>query len=483
MELYKIVNQLTETEFNELYVGFTDNKADKSASFLKFIRKNPENPEKEFLAEYDISPSAFYVLKSRLNQKVEEFLMHRLGDKNLDIIGRVYKANEKVFDNSRQISIGALNRLERELLRLDFPHGLMIIYKLLQNLNNFDAETYNYYNSQYKKQVAYTLAVDNANDLLMLFFRHFDNFLLSRKEEDFQAILRVIEKLENINNLYDSHRLYIYKSIVHLYGIIFLEITDEPRCELETAEVIFEKVFNILNIYEDEPVYHHIHLLFDFLRYEHSVIQKNEKAKMFFEVLEYKIEELLLGYHMNAQTSLFLHSILRHHVKNHTEKQLQYDVENYLSSIQVEIYRPTFYINYHLFLAKVSFINGDYAKSNKLLFGLRNTLSFRKYTYADLEVKFLLAIGYIIVKENELADQLMKSIQRQLRNEDDSFYPNCRTLFKILTVASGSRTNTRKKNLQTLIPQWKELNTGRYKMLESIDMEKVFLAVLEDNEV
>ena len=73
MDLYKIISQLTEEEFTDIYNTFTANKADKSAAFLKIIRENPETPDKQFLGEFDITPSAFYVLKSRLNQKNRDF--------------------------------------------------------------------------------------------------------------------------------------------------------------------------------------------------------------------------------------------------------------------------------------------------------------------------------------------------------------------------------------------------------------------------
>lgn len=479
MELYTIVNQLTDKEFDELYKTFEDSKADKSAAFLKIIRKNPVNPEKEFLQQFDISASAFYVLKSRLNQKVEEFLMNRLGDKNLDVISRVIKANEKVFENSRQMSVGALNKLEKELIRLDFPSGLMIVYKLLQNLHCFDAEQSQYYHSQYKKQVAYTLAIDNANDIVMQFFKLFDSYCLSRKEEEFQQILRLMEKIDNLCHLYDSHRLLIYRSIVHLYAIIFLDITDEPRCELESAENLFEVSINTLNLYPEEPIYQHLHILFNFLRFSYYERKHLDKSQIYFEILDYKIEEMITGFHLNAQLGLFLFSKIRYHQRNNTLGKLLQDVENYLSNFSVDTYRPTNYIFYQMFLAETYFVNKQYQRSNKILFGLRNTLSFRKYQHVDLEIKFLLAIGYIMTKEWELADQLMKTIQRQLRNEEDARYEHCKTLNKILTVASGNRSTTRKKNLEKLVPLWKEQNVGRYAMLSEIDIASVFLKELD----
>lgn len=480
MDLYKIINQLTVQEFDELYKTFADSKADKSATFLKIIRQNSTSPEKEFLQHFDVSASAFYVLKSRLNQKVEEFLMNRLGDKNLDVISRVIKANEKVFENSRQMSIGALNKLEKELIRLDFPSGLMIVYKLLQNLHCFDADESQYYHAQYKKQVAFTLAIDNANDLLMQFFKLFDSYLLSRKEEEFQQILRLMEKIENLCNLYDSHRLLIYRSIIHLYGIIFLNITNEARCELESAENLFDKTFNTLNLYPEEPIYQHLHLMFNFLRYSYFEKHQLDKAQMYFEILDFKIEELITGFHLNAQLALFLFSKIRYHQRNHTQGKLQQDVEHYLSNINIDIYRPANYIFYQMFLAETYFVNKQYQRANKVLFGLRNTMSFRKYQHVDLEIKFLLAIGYVMTKEWELADQLMKTIQRQLRSEEDTKYEHCRTLNKILTVAAGNRSSTRRKNLEKLVPLWKQQNVGRYAMLKEIDIETVFLKELDE---
>lgn len=475
MELYKIVNQLTEPEFKELLAGFTTNKADKSAAFLKMIRTNSSSPDKDFLNKHpEVSASAFYVLKSRLNQKVEAFLLNRVGDPNLDIISRVLKANETIFENSRSISIAALNKLDRELVRLDFPYGLMIVYKLMQNLHAFDEDNYTYFGSQYNKQVAYFLAMDKASDMLVQFFKSFDLYLLSRKDEDLSRMLRIMEKIDNLCNLYDSHRLYIFKAVIHLYGKLFIELSADLRCELEKTEVIFEKAFDILNRYPEDPFYKNIHLLFDYLRYAYLEKEQKEKSKIYYEILDYKIEELLTRYHHNANTSLFLFSKIRYHIRNNTPQKLLFDVEHYLSNIELDQYRPSFYINYQLFLAYTYFLNKNYTKSNRILYTLRNSISFRKYVHADLEIKFMLAVGYCMAQDLELANQLIMSLQRQLRVDNTGKYEHCKVLLKILTVAVGSRSSTRKKNLEKLIPQWREENVGKYVILPDLDLADIF---------
>ena len=292
MDLYKIINQLTEEEFQEIYTTFTANKADKSAAFLKIIRDHPESPDKQFLDEFDISPSAFYVLKSRLNQKVEAFLLNRVGDSDLHVMRRVLNVNDLVFNNPREISVAALRKLEKELVKFDFPFGLMIVYKELQNLHAFD-ENHTYYKSRYNQQVAYAVAMDKAVDLVVQFFRAFDSFYLARKDKDHAEMIRTMEKIDNLNNLYDSHRLYMFKTVIHIFAKLFVEIPPTIRCEVENLETMFDKAFEILEEYKDDAFYLNINILFNFLRF--TYYEQNgtlDKSKIYFEILDYKIEEL-----------------------------------------------------------------------------------------------------------------------------------------------------------------------------------------------
>ena len=475
MDLYKIISQLTDEEFTEIYTTFTANKADKSAAFLKIIRENPESPDKEFLQKFDISPSAFYVLKSRLNQKIEAFLLNRVGDSNLHVMRRVLNVNDLVFNNPREISVAALRKLEKELLKFDFPYGLMIVYKELQNLHAFD-ENHTYYKSRYNQQVAYAVAMDKAVDLVVQFFRSYDSFFLSRKEKDFTDMIRQMEKIDNLNNLYESHRLYIFKAIIHIFAKLFIEIPDTIRCEVEDVEAMFEKSFEILGEYKDDAFYLNINILFNFLRfvyYDNNNIR--DKSKIYFEILDYKIEELMTRYHFNANTSLFLYRKLRYHIRTNTVEQLIKDVDNYISQIEIEPYRLAFFVNFHQFMAYSHFVGKNYKKAARILYNLRNEVNLRKHVHMDLEVKFFLALTYVVMEDFDLANQLILSLQRQLRKPTMARYEHAKVLLKILSVALGGKPRTRIKNLQINIEKWKELNRGRYAILTELDLEKLFI--------
>jgi len=476
MDLYKIVSQLTSDEFDEIHTNLTVNRAEKTAAFLQIIRNNPITPDKEFLEEFDITAAAFYVLKSRLNQKIETYLLNRMGDPNLQLVQRVLNVNDLEFNNPREISVAALRRLERELLNFDFPFGLMIVYKELQNLHAFDEDNYTYFKSRYNQQVAYAVAMDKGVDLVVQFFRAFDNYYMGRKERDHQEMIRVMEKVDNLNNLYDSHRLYIFKCIIHLFAKLFITIPSTIRCELEDAEAMFDRSFEILGNYKDDNLYQHLNILFNFLRftyYERN--QMRDKSKVFFEILDYKIEEMLTRYHLNANTSLFLNQKLNYHRRNDTIDQLIKDIEDFLGDIDLDPYRLSFFVNYHMFLAHAYFAAGNYKKTSRILFNLRQEVNLRKFPHVELEVKFFLALSYVMMQDFDLANQLILSLQRQLRKATMARYEHAKKLLKVLNIALGGKPRTRAKNLRSNIDAWKESNVGAFALLQDIDLEGLFL--------
>ena len=475
MELYKIINQLTEEEFQEIYTNFMANKAEKTAAFLQIIRGNPDSPDKEFLDKFDVTPAAFYVLKSRLNQKIETFLLNRLGDPNLHVMRKVQNVNDLVFNNTREISVAALRKLEKELLIFDFPYGLMIVYKALQNLHAFD-ENYTYYRSRYNQQVAYALAMDKAQDLVVNFFRSYDNFYLTRKDKDHNAMVRIMEEIDNVNNIKESHRLSIFKYIVHIFARLFIEIPETIRCEVEDSEVMFDKAFEILEEYKEDTFYANLNILFNFLRYVYYDKKEiHDKSKIYFEILDYKIEELLTRNYFNSNTSEFLFHKLNYHRRTGTMDQMISDVENYIQQIEVEPYRLSYYVNYYMFLAHAYFVTGKYKKVTRILYILRNEVNLRKHLHTDLEVKFFLALGYVMVKDFDLANQLILSLQRQLRKTTMHMYEHAKILIKILNLALGGKPRTRRRNLETNITKWKEENVGKYALLHYIDMEETLM--------
>jgi hypothetical protein len=313
--------------------------------------------------------------------------------------------------------------------------------------------------------------------MAMQFFRAFDNYVLGRNDKDLNTMVRIMEKLDNLNNLYQSHRIYVYKCLTHLIGKLFIEIPDSMRCEIESTEEMFSKCFHILSEYQDDTFYQNVNILFNFLRFvDFHERGMADKSKIIYEVLDYKIEELLTRYHFNANTSLFLAFKIDYHCQTHTLPALHKDVEQFIGNIEVESSRVSFYYNYQMFLAYTAFLSREYKKAAKILYHLRNEVNLRKHTHVDLESKFFLALCYVMVEDYDLANQIVLSLQRQLRKKQfEDRYEHTKYLLKILNVALGGKPRTKAKNLMANIDKWKETNKGRFAMLSVVDLQEALL--------
>ena len=471
--LYKVIKQLSEEEFEDFYQNLTDNKADKSALFLKTIRTS-ENPVEDFLEKQDISASAFYVLKSRLNQKIEGFLLHRLGDPNLEVIHKVFNIFDLLFESPREIAITTLKRMEKTMLEMDNPMGLVPVYRAFKMLYSDDEEQYNEYDRQYNQAVAYNLANDKAIDTVSSFFRAYDKYYLGRKEEDFEELVRLVEKVDNINNLYDSPRLYLLKSLVHLYGRRFLELPERVKEIMEEEEFVFDKCFQIIENSPKDLLFKHMNLMFDFLRlsYYYDGEGYDNQARIYFDLLDFKIEELLTGFNLGMDCSRILFYKLDKHLQEGTIDQLTEDNETYLINIRIETERQVNFLNYQFYLAYTAFYNQRYDESARILYRLRNDLNLRKHYHMDVELKLFLALSYVLMNEYDLANQLILSLQRQLKKDEFKDYEHARVFLKILSNRLGGSWTPRKtEQLKELISSYAEMNTGNRAILPYLQLE------------
>ena len=67
------------------------------------------------MTELDVNANAYYTLRSRLNLKIEEFLMGQLESPRTDVLRKVANINEVLFTKKKAISVATLKKLEKEV--------------------------------------------------------------------------------------------------------------------------------------------------------------------------------------------------------------------------------------------------------------------------------------------------------------------------------------------------------------------------------
>ena len=294
-KLKNIIKQLSEKDFNSIYESLLTSSAEKSAHLLKALRERSVS-DTRIMADLEVNTNAYYTLRSRLNLKIEEYLMQQMESPRADVLRKVANINEVVFTKKRTIAIATLKKLEKELIDYDLSNELTVVYKSLKKLH-INSPDYFQYSQLYNRHVAYMLALDKAEDLLADYFKKYGSYLLTADDSEKLGLSLLMREMQNVANLYESHRLYVYKSIMQIFHKLFVEPDESAHVESESIEDTFDKIQKIFNSYGLDSIYYHLNLVIEFLKLEYynyyKVFRESEK---YFEEVNDAAGNLLTNY-------------------------------------------------------------------------------------------------------------------------------------------------------------------------------------------
>ena len=218
-KLKNLIKQLSEEDYTSILISLEESSADKSSYLLRAMRERQLSDNK-VMVELGVNTNAYYTLRSRLNQKIEEYLLQQMESPRTDILRKVANINEIIFTKKKAIAVATLKKLEKELLDYDLSNELTIVYKSLKKLN-INSPDYYSYSQSYNKHVAYMLAMDKAEDLLADYFKKYGNYTLNGDESEKMELDILSKEMNNVCTLYQSHRLYVYQSCMSIFHKLF----------------------------------------------------------------------------------------------------------------------------------------------------------------------------------------------------------------------------------------------------------------------
>jgi len=414
-KLQSIIKELTDSDYKAIYDSLMESNAEKSAYLLKSMREY-HVPDKKIMDELGVNTSAYYTLRSRLNQRIEEFLLQELENPRTDILRKVANINEILFTKKKTIAIATLKKLERELLDYDLSNELTIVYKSLKKLHINAGDSFSF-SQAYNKHVAYTLAIDKSEDLLAEYFKKYGAYVMEGHgpRSDLELIL-LNKEMNNVCSLYESHRLYVYLSCITIFHRLFIEPEESLDMDLEPIEDILTNVENIISLYQLDSIYYHLRMVFDFLRleyYNHYKVYR--KAEEYYETVNETISQLMSNYSLYIFPAQFLITKILRHVRMGTEDEMYEENDGLFHDFESDTNDIPNHLIYTTYRALSCYYVKNYEKAAKWINRLLNEVSFKKFHMGQLEVKCLLALLYCLLDELELFHQLINSIQRQIR--------------------------------------------------------------------
>ncbi|TRX48207.1 hypothetical protein FNH22_29580 [Fulvivirga sp. M361] len=473
-KLKNIIKQLSIKDYESIRDSLLESNADKSAYLLQAMRERQLSDTK-IMNELGVNTNAYYTLRSRLNQKIEDYLIQIMESPRTDILKKVANINEIIFTKKRAIAAATLKKLEKELLDYDLSNELTIVYKSLKKMHIHDPEYY-HYSQQYNRHVAYMLAVDKAEDLLAEYFKKYGEFTLSGEDSDKLGLTLLMKEMANVSALYESHRLYVYQSCIVIFHQLFVDQEESMDEDVEPIEDILHNVEKIFKSYQLDSIYYHMNLVFEFLKleyYNHYKVYR--KAERYFEEVNDAASNLLTNYTLYTHPSQFLVTKVHRHLRVGTEAEMYEENEGMFHDYEADKQDTPTYLTYVMYRAISCYYANNYEEASRWINNLLNEVSLKKYPYVQLEIKIILAIQYAMMSDFDLFNQLINSIQRQVRLLGKDTCEHVIILSKILKVAISDVKKNKADKIRTMMTKISVIDTPHFALSNLIKRDESFV--------
>lgn len=444
IKLKKIIIQLNEDNYLEIEKDLVKNKSENFLYLLQSYKKSNIS-DQEIKDKLGVSSNSFYVLKSRLYDKIQECLSCDIFIDQEKTIKLLLQVPEICINTPRETSIAYLLKLEKELLRFDMHKELLIVYSSLKRMH-LNSDKYYHYSQISNKQVSFVLSVEKAEDTLADFCRLLSLYDFSKSNDLYVKLCFLKQEINNIYSFCNSRQVELVKNLIELQLLIFYKhnqsVSSSINELLQKTRIIFDEMPSTI-------VYKKWEVVLDYLCFEFYYSKELIKsALLYFDKIESQLSNLFLFNHIGLvsnylQTKIKFCSefdkIERLSVILESDKIL-FDPNDIHTNISLKMYN-----------ALVCFYQEKYKETVNLLDDIHNEFVFKDFFHEFLNIKITLLYTYLILEEFEKAQACIKMLKRRIRIEDREEYKHVVYLLKLfdLEINKGTtpKDNFKKRDL------------------------------------
>lgn len=434
LKLKKIIKQVDADNYHE----FEDLlKISKSVKFLYLLRKYRADDisDEEIKSELNCTDNSYYVLKSRLYDKLQKFLFEvNLQDRSVHSSNNLTNISSYLYEYQPETAVAMLLELEKKYLDLDSPNELIYVYSTLKKAH-FYSEKYYAYSQTYNNHIAYVIAIEKTEDTLANFVKTLASYHFTANSTDLELIKLIIKEIKNIYSLYKSPRVEIIHNIILIQTYLFAQTEFESELPIED---LLDRNEKIIKLYKDDRTVNYLEPVNIYLNFEYYLSLKQiKKAKIYFTEIDSKLDKwllnnrLCLSYNFLFSKISFLNAISEKDIIKIPAIDYFFDNNDLFTSV---IYR--------FYLAIVNYQNKKIKNSISLLNEILNEVSFKNYFYIETEIKLTLSFYYIINKEIENSDNTLRGLSRKVTALKSEKYINIKEAIKLLTILSNGLNNS-----------------------------------------
>jgi hypothetical protein len=454
INLKEIVLQLDGPTFESLELKLKKSKGDKFLSLMRAYRENARGDD-EIIAELGLNSNAYYVLKSRLYEKIQDHIADDapVESKN-DILDRLRSLAKECYSSPRQISIAHLEKLERDLTRQDMYHELLLVYSILKKMH-VRSEKYFHYTQLYNKHMAFLLSVEKSENILSDFNLILSQYLCSKSAALLDRLKFLHREVLHHVKLNPSKQIELIRHILEAEFAIFCS-GDDIKIDAEESLVQARKHYAGLSEFSWQKSWD---VVLDYLQYEYLRVQNPMKAKQLFTLVNSRRSRLLLYSDVCPAANFFLSKfsfaeISGNELKEELDEQLLSDPHDVYSKVLQGIYRSV-----------LSYSSGQVKAATSALNEVMNEVSFKDFFHINLEIKLTQVYYYLEMGESDLAEGLIKSVYRKIKSEEMTGYDHVLDLIKLFNFRLEDKHPGKHSDQYIL---FSAKNRGKYAVLQHL---------------
>ena len=452
-KLRDIVNQLSDDDYYALRTQLTTGGAVKSSFLLQALREQKVN-DRKIILQLGMNHNSYYTLCSRLGQKIDEYLLAQMETPRTTLLRKIANLHEIIYCSPRAIAVATLKKLEKELRSYNLSSELLLVYKYLKKFYAHGPERF-HYSQAYNQQITRVVTLDKSEDLLTDYFRNYGLYYLQGSNVHKEKLCLHKAQLQRMLEEHNSHRMRVHYAAVSIFHHLYIEEdSQEEGLDALPTEHVFKEVYDYFDQYAEDPIYPHYVRLFDFLQlayYHRYGIQR--KVEQLYEELVESTPQLLSHYDTFTFPSQMLWIMLGKHLRSGSISILEQQNKKLFSNYKSDPSDLPNYINYVAYRTLSCYYEGSYREAATWIQQVFNQVSFKGYTRAQVELKALLALQYVLLDEYNLFMQVVSSLQRQLRLLGKDKMPHMVFFVKILKCSIQDNRKDRPTRIQALTKQ------------------------------
>ncbi|MCP4521488.1 MAG: hypothetical protein GY827_07325 [Cytophagales bacterium] len=459
-KLKNVINKLTDNEYKTIYNFLNNNEAKKSAQLLELFRDQSLS-DKDIQAVLEVNQNAFYTLRSRLNEKIQTFILQQTGGPRTELLQQVASIGEIILEKNRTISIATLRKLEKDLKHYDLSNELLIVYRYLKKLTFHNTSERFEYSQLYNKHLSYMTTVDKSEEFLMTYFSFFGEQILSYEKNKKLELNSIKDQLFKNTTLYkDSHRLKIYFYCADIFNKLFIQEA-LSKSDVDSIKCAFKDVKHIFEHYSQDTIYHNLQWVFTYLQilfnYKTQSMRLVDEALTELEPCANKLFSNYTSY--TIPTYLLLIQAERYQALGKSN-ELDALNERIFQHTEIDDNNLAVFNCYNNYRAICYILNQKYHEAILYLDKSLESNTLKDYIKTIIDVKLLKIFCLIHTFKHEEAEFILGNVQRQIRTMGKE---NCMHSFIFMKMikALTSEIEPEKKNKKIVIAA-KKLENERF---------------------